>query len=75
MRLLSVLILAVALTAPPAAAVPVPGKARALDTSHLDRWVGTTFAGQRSPTVRSTIAPELRAHNQRDDDAQESESS
>jgi len=53
MRLqLVVATLCVTLTAP-AAAVPVPGEARAVDTSHPDRWIGTGTA--RSCTSRAVV--------------------
>ena len=52
--------LAVAFTAPPqvtAAAVPVPREARAVDTSHPDRWVGTgTPASCTSRAVVRAVA-------------------
>ena len=54
-RLLPILTLAcLALTAAPAAAaVPVPRAARAVDTSHPDRWVGT--GTPRSCTSRAVV--------------------
>jgi hypothetical protein len=50
--------LCAALAAPPvASAVPVPPKARALDTSHPDRWVGTgTRASCTSRAVVRAVA-------------------
>jgi hypothetical protein len=51
-RLLPVLLLVLGL-ASPAAAVRVPREARAVDTSHPDRWVGTGTA--RSCTSRAVV--------------------
>src|SRR3954453_11353926 len=54
MRLLPVLtIVFVALAAPAPAAVKVPRAARAVDTSHPDRWVGTGTPG--SCTSRAVV--------------------
>ena len=52
--LLTAACLAAALSAQPAAAaVPVPREARAVDTSHPDRWVGT--GTPRSCTSRAVV--------------------
>ena len=61
MRLLPVLVtLCLAVCAPAAAAaVKVPREARAVDTSHPDRWVGTGTA--RSCTSRAVVRPWRRA--------------
>ncbi len=53
MRLSVVTILCLALAAAPAAAVEVPREARAVDTSHPDRWVGT--GTPRSCTSRAVV--------------------
>jgi hypothetical protein len=54
MRLLLMLaVLSLALTAPAAAAVKVPRSARAVDTSHPDRWIGSGTPG--SCTSRAVV--------------------
>jgi hypothetical protein len=45
--------LAVGIATPAVAAVPVPREARAVDTSHPDRWVGT--GTRRSCTSRALV--------------------
>ena len=51
--LLATALLALAAAAPAAAAVPVPREARAVNTSHPDRWVGKGTA--RSCTSRTVV--------------------
>ena len=51
--LLATALLALAATGPAAAAVPVPREARAVNTSHPDRWVGKGTA--RSCTSRAVV--------------------